>query len=96
MTNIDDKIRKWQDAREGGGAGDLRRALGEALDQIRLNLEPIRQAVASEPAPAEPDLTAAHYLEVCAKLDALTASVEESKRAGRKRVDLTVLEEILK
>jgi hypothetical protein len=91
--NIDDKIRKWQDAREGGGAGDLRRALGEALDQLRLTLEPVRQALADEPAP---DLTAAHYLEVCATLEALRGTLEESKRAGRKRVDLTVLEEILK
>lgn len=87
--NIYDKLREWQNTRDGGGAGDLRRALGETLEQIR-------QAVASEPAPeGKPDPTAAHYLEVCATVDAIKGTVEEHRKAKRLRVDRKVLEQLL-
>jgi hypothetical protein len=88
--NIDQKMRAWQDVQDGGGAGDLRRALGEALDQLRHQL-------ASVPAPAEElNLTGAHYLKVCATVDAIKGTVEAHQRAGRKRMDLKVLEDLLK
>lgn len=87
--NINDKMRQWQDVVAGGGAAELRRALGEAIQQIR-------QQVARQPGPDDkPDLTAAHYLEVCATVDAIRGSVEASERAGRKTMALTVLKDLL-
>ena len=89
MTNLNDKMRQWQDAYDSGGHTEVRTALRETLAQFRHHLENPAGA------PEVPDLTAKHYLEVCAQVDAIRGSIEESEKAGRKRIDLSVLKEIL-
>lgn len=89
MSNINDKMRHWQNTLDGGGADDLRRALGEMLEQFR-------QALANEPpTPTEADETASHYLRMCATVDMLKANMKSAEQAGRKTMSLTTLKKIL-
>lgn len=93
MSNINDKMRHWQNTLDGGGADDLRRALGEATAQVRALLSEAKTSAEGQREAIDP--TASHYLRMCATVDMLKANMESAEQAGRKTMSLTTLKKIL-
>lgn len=88
--NVQQQMRAWQDTLDGGSIVDVRKAAVEILAQLRHTV--------NNPAPAadlHQDITAKHYQEVCATVDALTGTLEMCDNAKRKTIAVSTLREIL-
>lgn len=93
MSNLNDQMRKWRDSLDCGDYKEVRQAAREILAQLQHHLENPEPEVEVDTAAA--DMTAAHYLEVCAKLDALTRTLEEWEKAKKKTIAVSALRDIL-
>lgn len=84
MTNINDKVRAWQNLLDDGcDAATAQRVAQEAVAQLQHHLRHPAEVK------GDPDVLAR-------QMAALTGTLEEHRRSKRKRVDVEVLRDILK
>lgn len=83
MTNINDQVRAWQDRADTGTAEDARKVAQEVLEQFRHHLRHPGEVQ------GDPDVAAR-------QVAALTETLAAHQQAGRKRINVEVLADILK